>query len=552
MVAIIKDSVSLMPILVPTFVLGFSVCAFLIIYLAKKIGVENLFQFLEKPDIKDFREQFHSVKSGKLFETLKNTIPLGIIELDQQGTILDCNRKIPILLGPIDKLIGKNLFLEFVAKPDKEKILKTFSRFLERTSQNSKFVTSLQSANGNCSTVQIELCRQEDLNEIIAIVVDLTDKLQILKTLEDNINHSSALLSAPSDAIVIIDLRGIILDLNSPASRQLGDNRENLLEKNYFDIAPEALRNATKESIEHLNRAKRQIGSEIQIADQWVNHVVHPVVTVDGCIEKIIVISSDITERKLRENELISAKAAAEKANHAKSEFLANMSHELRTPMHGILSYSKFGMRKINRIDQELALKYFTQINVSAKRLMRLLNDLLDLAKLESGRKDYKFYRTSLTYLVEIATTDLVFLSREKKILIDFHRPNFDDRIIADKEKIVQVIRNIVSNAIQYSPADSQIIIEIKDRKDGLVLSVADSGIGIPENELEAVFDKFVQSSLSNTGAGGTGLGLTISKEIIKDHHGKIWAERNENGGATLNFMLPFEIDLMKGTNYQL
>ncbi len=125
-------------------------------------------------------------------------------------------------------------------------------------------------------------------------------------------------------------------------------------------------------------------------------------------------------------------------------------------------------------------------------------------------------------------------------MVIDFRRPDFNDSIEADREKIIQVIRNILSNSIQYSPRGSHISIDIKDRKEGLVLSVSDHGIGIPENELGIVFEKFTQSSLSKTGAGGTGLGLSISREIIKDHKGQIWAEKNDSGGATLRFMLPF------------
>jgi signal transduction histidine kinase len=181
---------------------------------------------------------------------------------------------------------------------------------------------------------------------------------------------------------------------------------------------------------------------------------------------------------------------------------------------------------------------------------MRLLNDLLDLAKLESGQKDYQFFQTSLSNMVEIAIRDLVFLTQEKEMIIDFNRPDCDDSIVADEEKIIQVVRNILSNSIQYSPRRSLIKIDILDRPEGLVLSISDQGIGIPENELELVFDKFTQSSLSKTGAGGTGLGLSISKEIIKDHNGKIWAEKNEHGGVTIKFILPHDLNVNGDIQY--
>ncbi|MBU3916405.1 ATP-binding protein [bacterium] len=108
-----------------------------------------------------------------------------------------------------------------------------------------------------------------------------------------------------------------------------------------------------------------------------------------------------------------------------------------------------------------------------------------------------------------------------------------------DGEKIMQVIRNILSNAIRYTNLKTKVSVQIQDQQDSVVLSVTDRGVGIPEEELEIVFEKFIQSSNTNTGAGGTGLGLAISKQIIKDHNGKIWAKNNPEGGATLSFSIP-------------
>ncbi len=247
--------------------------------------------------------------------------------------------------------------------------------------------------------------------------------------------------------------------------------------------------------------------------------------------------------------ELARAKEASETANKAKSEFLANMSHELRTPMHAILSFSKFGMRKITKVSRDKLLHYFTQVNMAGDRLLILLNDLLDLSKLEAGRMSYLMEPFDLKGIVDISVAELNPTITEKEIEILISAAKVDTIVECDSNKIGQVIRNLLSNAIKFTPKGKKIEIlfdystfvnEGGVVNEGISFSVIDEGIGIPEEELDAVFDKFIQSSKTKTGAGGTGLGLAISHEIIRAHFGKIWAENNEGEGATFRFALPF------------
>ena len=278
-------------------------------------------------------------------------------------------------------------------------------------------------------------------------------------------------------------------------------------------------------------------------------------------------ISRDVTERKLTEKklevyrdhlenlvyertiELRKAKIQAEEASNAKSEFLANISHELRTPMHGILSYSKFGIEKLERVDKKKLKKYFTNINISAKRLMILLNDLLDLSKLESGFDSLEIKENEIISLIETATSEFNLLLNEKRQRLEVDRPHFSTIVSCDGNKILQVLRNLISNAIKFSPEGEQISIRFGERAitsegitgSALLISITDRGIGIPPDELGLVFDKFIQSSKTKTGAGGTGLGLAISYEILRLHRGEIWAENNESGGATFNILLPYD-----------
>jgi signal transduction histidine kinase len=251
-----------------------------------------------------------------------------------------------------------------------------------------------------------------------------------------------------------------------------------------------------------------------------------------------VLIEAGFEDRKLAEH-LRSEKDVAEKANHAKSVFLANMSHELRTPMHGILSFAKFGQQKIGTATQEKLKSYFDEIHDSGLRLMSLLNDLLDLSKLESGKIVYSMRESDLSEITSSVVSEMTAFAEEKKVKVKVDSLESKVSGIFDGERVMQVVRNLLSNAIKFSEKETTIQITIGQSAENLICQVTNQGLGIPESELETIFDKFVQSSKTKTGAGGTGLGLAICKEIINQHGGKIWAESKENGETRFIFEIP-------------
>lgn len=246
---------------------------------------------------------------------------------------------------------------------------------------------------------------------------------------------------------------------------------------------------------------------------------------------------------KERTIELEKAKKMAEIANSAKTTFLSNISHELRTPMHGILSFASFGVKKHATVGPDKILDYFQKIQQSGETLLALLNDLLDLAKLESGKISFKFRPANLNSLINTARQECESLALEHNLTIRCEGLEAEDKITLDADKIMQVLRNLLSNAIKFSPEGGTIDITSFKKADSIVVSVRDQGEGVPENELRNIFDKFFQSSRTKASAGGTGLGLPICREIIAAHKGCIWAENNPDVGANLSFEIPLSLE---------
>ncbi len=252
--------------------------------------------------------------------------------------------------------------------------------------------------------------------------------------------------------------------------------------------------------------------------------------------------------------ELEYAKDRAEEAMQVKSRFLANMSHELRTPLHAILSFAEFGQKRFDTSTKEKIIKYFKRIHESGNRLLITVNDILDLSKLSSGKISYKKTKNSVVDTIRVVLTELSPLLHNKEIDVVFEDDVENKIAFYDNVRIMQVVRNLISNAIKFSPLKSTITIVLRDsfliddikckEHKAIEVHIVDEGIGVPEDELALVFEEFVQSSVSEDNTGGTGLGLPISKEIIENHCGQIWAMYNrDKPGSTFAFSIPIVPD---------
>ena len=249
----------------------------------------------------------------------------------------------------------------------------------------------------------------------------------------------------------------------------------------------------------------------------------------------------DIRSKEELLEQLRAAKEEAEAASRTKSTFLANMSHELRTPLHGIISFSGFGIKNADTDERKKLREYFEDIRVSGDTLLALLNDLLDLAKLEAGKMTLRRRHTDVRVLVTAVIQEVAAYAEERRVTIVCEESDDDFLAAVDGDRIKQVVRNLLSNSIKFSPEGGVAHVGFRLNDSLIEVILHDQGVGIPEDELTSVFEKFVQSSRTKTGAGGTGLGLAICRQIVVAHGGSIWAENAQEGGAVFGFQIPIE-----------
>ena len=302
-------------------------------------------------------------------------------------------------------------------------------------------------------------------------------------------------------------------------------------------------------SMSDKNKTKDQLIEELEILRSKIASLGSNLSKLESTKENMELYQAHLEEMtNIRTSELMEALDKAEKANVIKDTFLANLSHELHTPIHQINSYSDLGVKKLTRaIETEAAvpetklLQYFQNIYSASESLFAFTTSLLNLMKLETGEIQYCFRKYSILEVLDAEQRKAVSTYPEKNVVIDIRNPEVCTTVEIDLQWIHEVFKNIFSNSIKFSPPNSRITVTFNHNQvnlfeknhDALQINIIDQGIGIPESELDYIFEKFTQSSRTADGSGGKGIGLAICRKIINDHNGRIHAENNAEGGAT-------------------
>ncbi len=277
----------------------------------------------------------------------------------------------------------------------------------------------------------------------------------------------------------------------------------------------------------------------------WEFATISPVKDAAGETTHYVAVKEDITLRKETEEQLIKAQQQADAANQAKSDFLANMSHDIRTPMNGIIGMTRLALDTELSPDQA---GYLNNIKLSADSLLGLLNDILDISKIEAGQLVIDKYTFSLTETLNKIVAMLVHTAKEKglALILEMDTPDLPALVQGDELRLQQILVNLISNGIKFTKNGSVTIKVISEKGKGNLVAlhfmVIDTGIGIPADKQEMIFSSFSQAEFSTTRVyGGTGLGLTICRQLTEMLGGKIWLESVVEQGTTFHFTIMME-----------
>lgn len=369
---------------------------------------------------------------------------------------------------------------------------------------------------------------QKELNDINNNLENIVSERTRL--LEDSETHQRLILDTVADAIITIDDNGLIKSFNHAAQKIFGYSENEVLNKNVSLLLPKSKRIEHQAYTDNVTlNAPRIINVTRDLIAQRKNGCVFPielnVSPINSKLEKgVVAVIRDITERQ--------------RIDKMKDEFISTVSHELRTPLTsirgslGLISGGTFGEIP-EQIDNMLNVA-----NNNTERLLLLINDILDIQKIESGEMLFHYEKIDITELVEQAIGDNKAYGDQYDVTFKITDTVPDAHIKADKHRLMQVMANLLSNAAKFSLQGSQVEISTAISNDNRIrVSVTDHGSGIPENFLIKVFDKFTQSDSSDTRQkGGTGLGLNVSKSIVEKMHGFIGVKSTEGEGSTFWF----------------
>ena len=355
-----------------------------------------------------------------------------------------------------------------------------------------------------------------------------------------------AIYENSNDAIILID-KELYIDCNPAALKIFGCRLNDIIRKSPFNFSP-LYQSDGELSKEKLIQFTNSALNGIPVRFEW-QHVRHDGTAFDAEVSlsslkvnrKILIqsIIRDISDRKAAEKELLSAKERAEQSDRLKSAFLANMSHEIRTPLNSIIGFSE--LLSDNDYDEEMKISFISHIVTNGNNLLNIISDIVDISKIESGEMTIRKSKIHVNnFLDEI--TSMHSLKVEEKQLRFRSTCSFADTevyILADKERLQQIFNNLISNALKFT-SEGYIEMGCRQVGDMVEFHIKDTGIGIPANYHERIFDRFRQVETSITRKfGGNGLGLAISKNLVVLMGGKIWVESELGKGSTFYFTLP-------------
>ena len=485
---------------------------------------------------------------------LVNTMAQGLIVLDEQARLEFVNPAFADMLhSKPDELIGKTPY-DLVNAEDHPTLGKAWER--HKAGHVESFEARLLSADGSevyALAVGTPRYKDGDFAGTIGVVTNLTERRQIEEALQESEARTRLIVETALDAVVTMDMEGLITGWNDQAEKVFGWSSDEIVgQRMSATIIPHQYRQAHEDGMGHYRRTGEGpvLNQRIEITALHRDGHEFPVelaitpVQIGGRTSFSAFIR-DISERKLAEQSLQEAKELAEEAADAKAAFLASMSHEIRTPLNAVIGLTGLLLgTELNERQEE----YVETVRTSGQTLLALINNILDFSKFEAGKLELEERPFIMSDFLR-ATVDLLENEAQRKgLYLDWRiSDGMPAAFVGDVTRLRQVLVNLLSNAVKFTDqggADIQVNgIPTENDRYHLHFMVKDSGIGIPEDRIDQLFEAFSQLDASVTRRyGGTGLGLAISRELVDMMGGRIWVESQAGSGSTFQFTVTLPI----------
>ncbi|MEH7074489.1 cell wall metabolism sensor histidine kinase WalK [Neobacillus drentensis] len=377
---------------------------------------------------------------------------------------------------------------------------------------------------GNFSR-KVKVYGNDELGTLAVTFNNLTKKLQDSQAMTEGERRKlSSVLSYMTDGVIATDRKGRVILINDPAAEMLDVSRETVLSQPIVELLDLDDTNSFEDLLEEKDSIILDYSTNKERYFLRANFSVIQKET--GFVNGLIAVLHDITDQ--------------EKIDAERREFVANVSHELRTPLTTMRSYLEALADGAWR-DEEIAPNFLEVTRTETERMIRLVNDLLQLSKMDST--DYKLTIEWVNFVDFFhRIIDRLEMSKNQNVTFKRKLPKYAIFVEIDEDKMTQVLYNIISNALKYSPEGGQVTFSLKEKDDKIIVSISDQGVGIPKENIGKIFDRFYRVDKARTRKlGGTGLGLAIAKEMVNAHGGAIWATSEEGKGTKISFSLPYE-----------
>ncbi|HME08571.1 MAG TPA: PAS domain S-box protein [Bryobacteraceae bacterium] len=506
--------------------------------------------------------------SGKFLSGLLETSRFGVFALDSNGRVQVWNRGAERILGwkeeevlghpspmalQLQQLPSSQFEISLARKDGQVVDVEVWAEEWRDAAASELGAIAIITEVGQNRAVERKLANvEQELHDVIVQEKETRAQMRIERRFRE-------LLEAAPDSIIQVDGDGRIVLLNLVAEKSFGYSREELLGQPVEVLVPDALKTS---HIQHRANYRdhpvtRPMGSGLALRGLRKDGSFFPVEISLSTVKsedgfRVTAVIRDISERQQAEDrfremqqaytrELESRNREVERANQLKTEFLASMSHELRTPLHTVIGFAELLAEELEGPLNEKQQRFVDHIHKDSLHLLELINDILDISKIESGRLELRREVFDMATALEETLSTIRPQAKAKSIELQTHM-SIPGAIFADRLRIKQILFNLLSNALKFTPEGGRVRVEGAQNDGFIEISVTDTGIGIPKEQHEAVFDKFYQVGATTKGVReGTGLGLAISKALVEEHGGRIRLESEPGKGSRFAFTIALE-----------